>query len=153
MSLEEKLKELGSKVMGRQNEAVAADVEEETIEFAEGTEGTAVDWTQYEIPADHLYTYRRSRFLGGEWRFDYTHYTFVTSSVGKMGQEIELLVNSAEGWRLGAVQAHGSGMLTASLTRTTRHVLPKPEKVASAEVTISSEPEEGVDAWVESNKA
>lgn len=152
MSLEEKLKELGGKVMGRQNEEVAAEVEE-VIEFAEGTEGTTVDWTQYDIPSENLYTYRRSRFLSGEWRFDYTHYTFVTSAVSKMGQEIELLVNSAEGWRLGAVQAHGSGMLTASLTRVTRHVLPKPDKIVPVEVATSSEPEEGVDAWVESNKA
>lgn len=152
MSLEEKLKELGSKVMGRQNESFATEPEE-VIEFAEGTDGSTVDWTDYDIEAERLYVYRRAKYIAGSWRFDYTHYTFVTSPVSKMGEEIETLVNSPEGWRLGAVQAHGSGMLTASLTRVTRHVLPKPEKIVPVETTISSEPEEGIDAWVESNKA
>lgn len=152
MSLEEKLKELGSKVMGRQSDVISAG-EEEVHEFAEGTDGSSVDWTDYDVPAERLYTYRRARYIGGSWRFDYTHFTFITSPVSKIGQEIELLVNSAEGWRLGAVQAHGSGMMTASLTRTTRHVLPKPEKIVPVAASISSEPEEGIDAWVESNKA
>lgn len=156
MDVQAKLKELGERVMGSGRSENGSETHPSsetgtTVSWAEGTLGKNVDWTNYNIPAEKLVAYRRATFTNGEWICPYTFFHVVSQPTGKLGDQLELLINSEAGWKLTSLQPHGSGIVTAVLTRSVSYGLPLPKPLSVAEV-VEDEDTSQIDSWAESNR-
>ena len=110
--------------------AAATPVDGPAPEFHEGQKGNTVNWSNYDIPLDHLPLYGRAVYMGGLWQFPLVRCKAVTGGWGdsetSLAPRLERLINE-ESWRIhGNVISNGAGSGAALLTNIEWTPLPTP---------------------------
>lgn len=127
--LNEKLSALASKLgITAQSNEENRKPEVTTITWTEGMDGSAVDWSEYDIDTENLRVYNRAKFHSGNWYYPYQDYKTINAPVSKIAEELVTAVNDG-GWRLLSVTSNGAGMQVCLLTRTVPSILPLPQRI------------------------
>ena len=97
----------------------------------EGTKGTDVDWTDYEISYEHVHFYQNAVYRNGMWMHPTVFFSAVTGGWGDTNTSLPTrlmnAVNGEEHWKIhGNIVSNGAGSGAALLTRLEWTPLPEP---------------------------
>lgn len=121
IGLESKLEQLKGKL--------GLNPSEPSTEWEEGTLGTSVDWSKYDVSPEAIPTYNRAKFTNGFWVVNYTNFVTLNDAISKIPDQLEDAINGSPSWKIVTVLPNGSGMISVLLTCTTAHTLVTPSKL------------------------